>query len=539
MRRLLLVLCALLPALAAAPAAHAALAWPSPTLQIGVADEEGGAAALRASAPFGLRYHYLAGGVNTGRGWQEWATGGGSFVSNYIADSAANGMIPVFSYYELRQSQPGAGQSDEQRAVIGNLADRDTMRAWFEDLKAFFQRAGAAGTPVVAQIEPDLWGYVQREGGDDASAVPAQVAATGLLDLRALPNTAAGVAQGVRRLRDTYAPNVLLGYPVSVWGTGKDIAVSDESDEAVEALAARSARFYRSLGTSFDTVFAEFADRDSGYAVKRDGRSADEAWWDGADFARFAHYLGAVHARVDRPIVLWQIPLGNTLYRAMDDSPHHYADNRVQWLLGASSREHLRPYLDAGVVALLFGSGQPDGTCACDAAGDGVTNPPPYGTATRESLSADDDGGYFRARVNAYYRDGALALPSPAASPTRKRTAGIPAKLRHPGRFSTRARTSRRVVHRGGSVRIRAAVRPTKSQRALVSIEVYRDGTQVFQRYFDHAVLRRGRARPVGARRAVGAAAAAGDSVVKLGVFAPGFDGLRAWNDHAARVRVA
>jgi len=141
--------------------------------------------------------------------------------------------------------------------------------------------------------------------------------------------------------------------------------------------------------------------------------------------------------------------------------------------------------------------------------------------------------------VNAYYRDGALALPSPAAPPTRKRTAGIPAKLRHPGRFSTRARTSPRVVHRGGSVRIRAAVRPTKSQRALVSIEVYRDGTQVFQRYFDHAVLRRGRVRSFAARWTVGADAAAGDYVVKLGVFAPGFDGLRAWNDHAARVRVA
>jgi hypothetical protein len=540
MVRRLVLLCALLSVLAAAPAAHAALAWPSQTLQIGVDDEEDGAAALRATAPFGLRYHYLAGGVNTGNSWQSWATGGGSFVPNFVADSTANGMIPVFSYYELRQSQPGAGQSDEQRAVVTNLADRDTMRAWFEDLKVFFQRAGSSGTPVVLQVEPDLWGYVQVQGGDDASAVPAQVAGSGMDELKGLPNTAAGVAQGVKRLRDTYAPNVLLGYPVSVWGTGKDIAVSNEGDEAVDVLGARSARFYRSLHTSFDTVFAEFADRDSGRAVKRDGRSADAAWWDAADFARFARYLGVVHRKVRRPVVLWQIPLGNTLYRAMDDSPHHYADNRVQWLLGGNAREHLKPYIDAGVVALLFGSGQSDGTCACDAAGDGVTNPPPNGTATRQSLSADDDGGYFRSRVNAYYRDGALPLAATTRSPARKHTtAGIPSKLRHPGRFSTRAKTSRGVVRRGGSVRIRAAVRPTKSQRALVSIEVYRGGDQVFQRYFDHAVLRRGRARSFSTRWTVGADAAAGEYVVKLGVFAPGFDGLRAWNDHAARVRVA
>ena len=42
--------------------------WPR-TLQIGLADAPGGAAALRRSAPFGFRYQYLAGGVNTGSGW--------------------------------------------------------------------------------------------------------------------------------------------------------------------------------------------------------------------------------------------------------------------------------------------------------------------------------------------------------------------------------------------------------------------------------------------------------------------------------------
>jgi hypothetical protein len=191
------------------------------------------------------------------------------------------------------------------------------------------------------------------------------------------------------------------------------------------------------------------------------------------------------------------------------------------------------------VVALLFGSGQADGTCACDAARDGATNPPPNGTATRESLSADDDGGYFRARVRAYYAAGAMALPAATRRPSRKRASGVPARVRNPGRFSMRARTSRKVVRRGGSVRIRAAVRPTRSQRALVSIEVYRDGTQVFQRYFDHAVLRRGRARAFSARWRVGEHEPAGRYVVKVGVFAPGFDGLRAWNDDAARLRVA
>jgi hypothetical protein len=534
--RRLFSLCALLALLAVAPAAHASLAWPSTTLQIGMEDDEGGAAALKATGPFGLRYHYLAGGVNTGSSWQSWATGGGSFVTNYIDDSVAAGTIPVFSYYELRQSQPGSGQGDEQQAIVSNLANRDTMRAWFEDLKVFFQRAGATGQTTVLQVEPDMWGYIQRQGGDDAAKVPAQVAGSGMLDLRGLPDTAAGVAQAVVRLRDTYAPKVLLGYQLSIWGTGKDIAVSDEGDESVDALADRSSAFYASLGAAFDTVFAEFADRDSGYAVKRDGKGSS-AWWDEADFARFARYLGDLHAKVGLPIVLWQIPLGNTLYRAMNDTPHHYADNRVQWLLGGDARTHLQAYLNSGVVALLFGSGQAEGTCACDAAGDGVTNPPANGTATRDSLSADDDGGYFRQRVNAYYAAGPLVIPASIRAP--KRTGGsAPTTLAKPGRFSTRAHVARSTVRRGGSVAIRAAFRATKAQKALISIEVYRDSTQVFQKTFDNATLRKGRARSFLAHWKVPADAATGTYEVRLGVFAPGFKGLRTWNPSAARITI-
>jgi hypothetical protein len=68
-------------------------------------------------------------------------------------------------------------------------------------------------------------------------------------------------------------------------------------------------------------------------------------------------------------------------------------------------------YLAAGFAGLMFGRGADDNTCACDAAHDGATNPPPIDGNTRPSLSADDDGGYFRDRVRAYYRAGALPLP--------------------------------------------------------------------------------------------------------------------------------
>src|SRR5215207_2167435 len=74
--------------------------WPSNSVQIGVMDSPGGAAAMRATAPFGFRYQYLAGGVPGG--WATW-NANGAFATYYIQDSINNGMTPTFTYYMLRQ----------------------------------------------------------------------------------------------------------------------------------------------------------------------------------------------------------------------------------------------------------------------------------------------------------------------------------------------------------------------------------------------------------------------------------------------------
>ena len=64
----------------------------------------------------------------------------------------------------------------------------------------------------------------------------------------------------------------------------------------------------------------------------------------------------------------------------------------------------------AGVIAFMFGRGADGVTCACDANGDGITNPAAINGNTRLSLSADDDGGFFRERTNNYYANGAMPL---------------------------------------------------------------------------------------------------------------------------------
>jgi hypothetical protein len=393
---------------------------------------------MKRTAPFAFRYQYLAGGANTGSGWATWNTNG-DFARFYIEDSVANGIIPVFTYYMLLQSSPGGGS--ESAANFTNLNNTATMTAYYNDLALFFQKAGAfGGQKVVLHVEPDLWGFLQqRATNDDAKTVPAKVSETGLPQLAGLPSNLSGYARAIVKLRDTYAPNVILGYHISVWGTGVDIGVSNPPDAQVDALGGRAAAFYNSLGASFDIAFAEFSDRDSAFYqyVYGDG---GQRWFDAGDFSRHARFLGRFSTVAGKRIVLWQIPLGNTLMRAQNNSTGHYQDNRPEWLLNEPARTHLTAYRDAGVVAFLFGGGAGGVSCACDAQGDGVTNPAPIngntlaselapaGTAPSQVVrgstptlvtpyAADDDGGFFRWRAWQYYQDGAMSLSPGSAQP--------------------------------------------------------------------------------------------------------------------------
>jgi hypothetical protein len=372
--------------------------WPT-TLQIGMADPPGDAATLRKAAPFGFRYQYLAGGVNTGHGWATWNPAG-SFVTRYDDESWAAGMIPVFSYYQLLQSRP-AVPGGELQTDLAHLDDPATMAAYWRDVRLFFERARGS-KPVVLHVEPDLWGYIEQASrADDAATVPAVVP-------DGLPQNAAGFAQELVRLRDRLAPNVILAYHMSGWGTKHDIVYEKPPDATVRAYAARSAAFYRSLGARFDIAFEDFSDRDAGYYEHVENNP--HTWFKPADFGRHLLYAATFVKLAGVRMVAWQIPLGNTFMRAENDTWGHYQDNRVQWLLGPGSRTRLQAYVAVGFAAFLFGAGASGNTCACDAAHDGVTNPAPIDGNTLRSYSTDDDGGYFKRQALAYYRAGTIAL---------------------------------------------------------------------------------------------------------------------------------
>lgn len=413
-----LTLAAAALAAATGPAAAAKLpprpaGWPG-TLQLGLSDAPGRAKATRAGFRVGMRYQYLAGGVNSGRGWATWNANGG-FVSDYVRESRKAGVTPVLTYYMLRHSLPGARDDQEMRAVLRNLRDPQTMRAYYEDVALALSRAGraggtAAGRRPVLHVEPDLWGYVQQAAeGDDAATVPAAVASTGLPALRGLPDTAAGFAQALVRLRDRDARNVRLAYHVSDWGTRTDLHLNRPNGRQTDALAARAAAFQRSLGARFDLLFTDWADADAGFEqkIRNDGGAS---WWGPADFTRATRFIGGVVRGTRTRAVVWQLPLGNTVMRAMDDTWGHFRDNRVQTLLDDGRRRTLRGLARAGVVGLLFGPGADGTTTAWDWSRDGVTNPPRVFGRTRDSLSAADDGGFFGQVARRYARD-PLRLP--------------------------------------------------------------------------------------------------------------------------------
>jgi hypothetical protein len=313
-------------------------------------------------------------------------------VDRYIGETE-KGVDAVFSYYTIRQSLPGRDNGDEPKAVLSNLRNDATMRAWIDDVRLFMKHAGRfPNKTVILQVEPDMWGYGEQVAkGDDAATVP--VARVGNL---------AGLAKKVVALRDQHAPNVTLGYHASGWGTGVDLSINDPTSKRVDALAAKAGRFYRSLHAKFDLTFTDWSDRDAAFKRAIYG-AGPEAWWTSDDFTRAVRFIRGYSAAAHQRIAVWQIPLGNTIMRAMNNTWGHYQDNHVQWLLAKDGRGHLNALRDAGAIGFLFGGGADGTTCACDARGDGKTDPAPINGNSRSSYSADDDGGYFRNRARAYY----------------------------------------------------------------------------------------------------------------------------------------
>src|SRR5438477_8003521 len=405
-----------------------ASALPTDRLHFGLASPPGDFSWMQTSGvPWKYRYTYLSAGVNTSSGWETWNTPLGAYATFYMNATDSLGAIPVFSYYEMLQSQPSTGSTELDRDY-SNLNNNSTMNAYYGNFALLMSQASAFGKPVVVQVEPDLFGYMEHKAGSgDASTVSASVASSGYAGLSALPNTFQGFSWALLKLRDSIAPNVILAPHASTWASGGDIGQNSDPTFNLAAAADKVAAFLNSAGaasnpdgSTSDVVFNDVSDNDAALNAR---------WWDRndvtlPDFQQWLTWMTELHAKTARPLIEWQVPVGNEYLDTMNNSPGHTQDNRVEYFLS-----HAPALTAAGIIAVLVGSGGNGGSTYTDAKGDGVTNPAPiwsFQCNPRNNPASgwpDDDRGNLRIFVGLYYGSAAsLALSS--VVPHRGSTAG-------------------------------------------------------------------------------------------------------------------
>ncbi|HEV2035683.1 MAG TPA: hypothetical protein VGU71_16070 [Candidatus Dormibacteraeota bacterium] len=418
--------------------AHAAIhaaaqaSLPSDRLHFGLANSPGPDFdwMVGTGIPWRYRYQYLAGGINTGgapgdpcganAGWQTWNSPAGQFVTDYITASAAHSYIPVFSYYEIVQSNPSPGN---ESAELTKISTTCTMQAYWADFTVLMQKVGAAGGQVVVHVEPDFWGFMQQKSADPTT-IPAVVASSGNPDLAGLPNTLQGMALAFLKLRDKYAPNALLAIHLSNWQSGRDISTDHDATLDPSALADSVVAFANKAGlvgnpsgvTPWDVIFNDVADHDAAWY----GPATNDHWWDRnnavfPNFTRWLAYVHRMHTDTGLPIVAWQVPVGNQYFQTMNNTDGHYQDNRAEYFLA-----HPDQLSAAGIVAVMFGKANSGQTNYWDEKADGITNPAPVSSwqcnlcNNHVSTVADDDGGFLRMAVGQYY---SVAPPAPCTKP--------------------------------------------------------------------------------------------------------------------------
>lgn len=453
---------------------HAAISSPLPAnrLEFGLANDPSQIGWMTSSGvPWKYRYQYLSGGVNTTHGWETWNSPAGAFATYYMTASQTSGYIPVFSYYELLQSNPSSGANESARDY-SNLNNAGTMNAYYTNFKLLMQKAGAFGQQVVVQVEPDLWGYLQQRGS--ASSLTASVAGSGFADVAGMPNTVQGFAWALLHLRDLYATNAVLAIHASPWSSGRDIASDTDPSLNIVAEADSTAAFLNSAGigahagnSTWDVVFNDLDDHDAGWWERNGGNH----WWDTTNtnfpnFARYFAWVAELQIKTGRQQVAWQVPIGNQYFLTMNNTPGHYQDNVAQYFLA-----HTSALVNAGLVAVLFGAGNPSQTTNYDAGpADGITNNGGQPVSDFQcnacnfhtSTVADNDGGFLRTFVGQYYS----GVTTPQSRTTVSQSAAVPTVTRNASQTST-ASVGPRIVR---SPPPPASGRPDVLARVLVDI---------------------------------------------------------------------
>jgi hypothetical protein len=300
----------------------------------------GGGAEVRDILNQGLRpdiYDRYLVGVGSGD-WTTWNSPKGAYVGIVAAAADSVDAVPMFTLYQMAQLGDGN---------LAGINDSSFMTGYWANVKLMFQQIAVYGKPALVNLEPDFWGYVQRQAsGGDPTRMPAKV--TIASDCSSLSNDVVGVAGCMLKLARTYAPNAYVGFPPANWG----------ADTTAQLTA-----YMNKLGSAnADFIVMQTSDRDAGCfeVVPQPSqcvRTGSPWYWDASNqthpnfhdhFAMVDTYRKAVG---NLPVIWWQTPMG-----APSSTPggtdKHYRDNRVQYFL-----THPAEITAVGGLGVVFSTG--------------------------------------------------------------------------------------------------------------------------------------------------------------------------------------
>lgn len=312
-----------------------------PTFAIGLGNDASGddpnaAHAYGLGQKLDIHYMYLS-----GLGWRTWNSPEGAYVTLIANAAKSHGVVPMFTLYQA---------ADWGEANLGAFNDKTFMTSYWRGVRVLFEKLGAFGSPAIAHLEPDLWGYAQQIGGDDPANVPMKVGSL-VPECAGMPETVAGFGKCMVKLARALAPKTVVGLSASSFGAFDNAGKSDP---------ARIAAYLTKVGgAEADLMVVETLDRDAGCFEKGADAQCKRSgtfWWDEANVAHptFHDHLAwakAIRAGTGKPLLWWQMPLG-VPSAAPGGTAGHYRDNRVRYLFG-----HPKEFADAGGIGAVFGTG--------------------------------------------------------------------------------------------------------------------------------------------------------------------------------------
>jgi hypothetical protein len=296
---------------------------------------------------------------------------GTQYGSDFAKGVGSRGRVPMFTYYQLLQSYRQLDHTLVEGTAQVTVAARnvDFMKRYLADFRFLAQKIGT--NTALVHVEPDFWAYAQQAGADP-HALSAAVATANPTDCAGQENSIAGLGRCMIAMVRKYAPNAKVGLHASAWASGIDVSKNTNASFDVAGEGTKVGAFLAACGADqADVVVADIADRDAG---------AGGTWLNTTtalpSILQALQFDQAVAARVGRPVVWWQVPVGN-----MSLAPGNQ-DNRLDYFF-----DHPDQLAQYGAVAAAFGSG-----------------------GNNDSATPDTDAGHLYARVAAYAKAGGQKL---------------------------------------------------------------------------------------------------------------------------------